>query len=434
VRLHGYSAGQLEVESASGLLRIWPRRAVRRQDRSWTIDRDDGFDLPTGGDHIELTPVRLLRAQPLSANSAEASRERYGHVGFLKDARELQPEDLDFQVMTLGETLPQDRRPFYEGIYISRTAVPYDRRTDRDPRPRYNEVALRESLRENKGFVLLGPPLDGKSRTLYEIVQGLDDYEVLQINEQSALPEDDYFFQLRGKRIVVLIDDLTKYVDSEVDLFRFCWKLGQHGASWVVAATCRDGPELSAVRETETKNLKRFYEDIPRKLSLLRATPEEKNTLIQSIGKATNEDEAAFPTLGHITMEEPMRYMRERYQSLNVDERYREHRDILRALKLLDAAGVLPFHQDRVRAVLAHIFHRSPSHLGDCLDILIEQGFLLPGNQEPMQPEYAYLREVVTYVVGKDPADDFDRLAEVLEQLNDDEGLFYLGTNRFYGP
>lgn len=431
-RLHGYSAGQ--IESGSGVLRIWPRRAVRRQDRTWIIERDSGFDLPPGGDSVELAAVRSLRTQQqLSRNSAEASRESYSHVGFLKAARELEPEDFNFKLVSVEEALPQDRRLFYEGTYISRTAVPYDRRTDKDPRPQYSEEALRDSLRANRGFVLLGPPLDGKSRTLYEIVEGLGDYAVLRIDEHSEFPEDDYFASLRDKRIVVLLDDLTKYVDSEVDLFRFCWKLGQHVTSWVVAATCRDGPELSTVRETETKNLKRFYEDIPSKLSLLRATHKEKNMLAQSIGRATHEDEAEFPTLGHITMEEPMRYMRERYQSLSVDGRYREHRDTLRALKLLDAAGVLPFHQERVRAVVEHIFHRRPSHLSDCLDILVEQGFLMPGNQEPVQPEYAYLREVVTYVVGKDPADDFDGLAEVLEHLKDDEGLFYLGTNRFYG-
>jgi hypothetical protein len=62
------------------------------------------------------------------------------------------------------------------------------------------------------------------------------------------------------------------------------------------------------------------------------------------------------------------------------------------------------------------------------LDALAEKAFLRAGNQEPVQPEPAYLLGVVTYREGKNPSDDFAQLADVLEELGDEEGMFYLAS------
>lgn len=345
----------------------------------------------------------------------------------LKPATRLRPEDLNFQVLEPGEHPTQDKRPFYEGAaYVARTAVPYQHAGE-SPR-QFHEEDLVDELRNNNGFVLLGPPPDGKSHTLYEIVSRMDGYEILRPKKEEKAPDEDNFsLLLEGKRVVLLLDDLNDYVDRELDLRDFEERLGRHASSWVVASTCRDDPELGAVREAVGKSLKRFYDDIPNKLSLLPVAPEEKRELALAIGKERDEAWKEFPSLGHITMQEPMRYMSEQFEEL---DRQPEQRDILRALKLLSAAGVVPFTHDRLRAVLGRIFDRHPSHLGDCLDALAKQSFLRLYDQDPVQLEPAYLQYVVTYKPGRSPEDDFPKLEAVLdEDLQDHEGLFYLGNS-----
>jgi DNA-binding HxlR family transcriptional regulator len=374
---------------------------------------------------IALPPLIVI-ALLLLAWSDKRLYEARGNFALLKSVNKLTPEDLDFQVLEPGEHPAQDKRPFYESKYIPRKAVPYDQRTSTTPDPPYDEEALAQSLREGrKGFLLIGPPTDGKTRTLYEVVKRLEEHVILKPNPEHVVPEDEEFsLLLRGRRVVLLLDDLTKFVDSALDLYEFGRRLGQYDPNWAVASTCRDGPELVTVRQAVGKGVKRFYDDIRQKLSLLPPTTHQKGELAESIGMAWEPMESEqYPTLGSITMEEPMTYMRERFRDPPP-----EQRDALRALKLLHDAGILPLRQERLRAVMARIFQRIPPHLGDCLHALAEKAFLRPGNQEPVQPEPAYLSGVVTYKEGKNPRDDFAQLADVLEELGDEEGLFYLAS------
>ncbi len=356
----------------------------------------------------------------------EQSREARKRFDLLKPTKDLRPEDLGFQVLEAGEPLIQDRRPFYEFAYVSRVAVPYERRADRNPQPRFEEEALVRSLREGKGFVLLGPPLDGKSRTLFDVVKRMDEYEILIPKKDEKVPDEtDFSLLLEDHQIVLLLDDLTQYVASYTDLQDLGKRLSNHARTWVVACTCRDGAELRAVKDGST-SLRRFYDDIPRKLSLYPLDPDEKEQLAKSIGREWNDWASDhYPTPGSITMEGSMRYMRERFHDLS--DKYPEQRDALRALKLLSAGGILPLSRHRLKAVLEHVFERR-LHLDDCLNTLTNQAFLQPGGHDPVEPEPAYLEYVVTYTEGKEPQDDFVRLAIVLENLKDHEGLVRLNV------
>jgi hypothetical protein len=132
---------------------------------------------------------------------------------------------------------------------MSRAVVPYDRAAKKNPQPQYGEEELAGFLRAGKSFVLQGPPLDGKSHTLYEVVRRMEGYELLR-PKREKVPDDDHFSLLFGeRRIIVLLDDITQYVDSDMDLYEFARRLGQYASSWVVASTCRDGPELGTVKE-----------------------------------------------------------------------------------------------------------------------------------------------------------------------------------------
>src|SRR5215203_3586766 len=106
-------------------------------------------------------------------------------------ASKLSPEHLDFQAIAPGEPVPLDRRPFYESVYVHRHAVPYHERAGENPQTEYDEAQLVRSLEEGRSFVLLGPPLDGKSRTLYEILMNLEDHVVVVPKVNEKVPSDE---------------------------------------------------------------------------------------------------------------------------------------------------------------------------------------------------------------------------------------------------
>lgn len=349
-------------------------------------------------------------------------------------ANKLQPEDLGFHVLEsskseLEETLAQNQRPFHEHSYIPRKAVPYHLRGKEYAQPQYTEDELVKLLQDGKGIILQGPPTDGKSRTLYEIARNTGDYLIVSPKVGEVPTEEDIDLLFNGHKVVLLLDNLTNYVGAELNLEEVGKSLTRQQVSWVVASTCRDGPELESVRNAETNGLKNFYENIPTKLKLQQFSAEEKGRLAHNIGKRWEPGQSdSYPTPGSITMEEYKRYMRERFER----DLSGQQQDTLRALKLLSRAGILPLTHRRIKALLEdeHLFGWRDFHLRrDCLDKLREYAFIgRPPAPEVVQPEPAYLADdVVTYVEGTEPEQDFDALMDVLEELKDDAGLFYLG-------
>lgn len=157
----------------------------------------------------------------------------------LKDARDLRPEDFGFQVLSAGHPPSIEARPFYLA-YIPRHIVPYHTATEMTSVSRYTEDTLAEMLRQGKGFVLIGHPLDGKSRTLYEILKGLPSRQVIGPLKSRPLPLDEAFRILEGQHVILLVEALNDYADSVLDLREFSVKLSHYTASSVIVATCRD--------------------------------------------------------------------------------------------------------------------------------------------------------------------------------------------------
>ena len=370
----------------------------------------------------------LLRFLARRAHRRHDARKRFD---VLETASKLRPQHLGFQAIAQEENVLQGPRPFYESVYVSRSAVPYRQRIE-VPQPTFTESELARYLEggDGRGFALLGPPLDGKTRTLYEIVRSMEEYKVVVPKATEQVPDEAAFsLLLEGERVVLLLDDLTQYVDAKVDLREFWESLRRHASLIVVASTCRDGPELNAVRQTSRHGLKWFYEErIHLELSLPKASLEDKRQLIEGIGKAQEgQDLELLPHLGQIAMEGTLRHMAVRFERLSHENP--EQRDALKSLKLLSAAGVLPFTQERLLTVMSDVFERDPTHLGDCLDALAEQSFLNPGDHDPIEPEPAYLwYDVVSYPPGMRSEDYFPTLTDVLADREDTEGLFYLGT------
>jgi hypothetical protein len=67
-------------------------------------------------------------------------------------------------------------------------------------------------------LIVIGQPTDGKSRTVYEIVRQMKGWIVASPAKQSSVKLDEALAALKGKRIVLLAEDLQEYVGGSVDL------------------------------------------------------------------------------------------------------------------------------------------------------------------------------------------------------------------------
>jgi tetratricopeptide (TPR) repeat protein len=352
----------------------------------------------------------------------------------MKPVSKLRPEDLRFHPVERGdleieEVVAQDQRPYHEHAYVPRTAVEYAARGKPDPQPQYTEERLVELLRSGKGFTLQGPPTTGKCRILYEVIRHLDGYDVVSPKLKDGPGDEDIGLLLKARKVVLLLDDLTNYAGAALDLHELGKSFNRNRVRWVVASTCRDGPQLESVRNARKVGLKAFYKDIPLKLKLLDLTAAEKERVARDVGREwTSGSSEQYPTPGSITMQNYTRYMHERFETSLTPVQ----RDALRALKLLSRAGILPITHRQVEAVLeaGRLFDWRGVHLQrDCLNGLRDNSFIrLAPDQNEVRPKPAYLTDdVVPYTEGKEPEQDFDALMQVLEHVEDTTGLFILG-------
>ncbi|KYF91460.1 hypothetical protein BE17_37215 [Sorangium cellulosum] len=74
-RAHGYSAGQLELGRDTGMLRLWPRKAVRTQSMTWRIHGDTSFELDEDGGTRPEAVMRLRPAAPRSVAGLNGAME-----------------------------------------------------------------------------------------------------------------------------------------------------------------------------------------------------------------------------------------------------------------------------------------------------------------------------------------------------------------------
>jgi tetratricopeptide (TPR) repeat protein len=346
----------------------------------------------------------------------------------LKPAEQLKPEDFGFEAATSSTSVGPGRRPYYD-TYVPRkaTSEPPD---DTGPHS-YDEVALATALRSGRSFVLLGQPLDGKSRTLYEILSRLRGRQVVRPSLSKGIPREDALSLVEGKHVILLLEDLHEYVGGRIDLPELQRELSGRAASCVIASTCRDGPDLKRIQE----ELGRLYEDVPLKLRLTPPTAEEKGLLARSIGDGWDPEKAEdYPTMGSIAMERPMEAMNLRFR--NLLQNHPDYADALRAMKLLTAASIRPLTHRRIEAALSSVFGRTETHLRDCLRILSDQAFLQadPSADGRVRPEPAYLRDAVFYTEGKEPKDDFfPALLYSLKDIGDADAMIGLGVSSMLG-
>lgn len=376
----------------------------------------------------------FVLALTLDARRDHLYRRASEQYSLFKAVENVTPKDFGFEVASAGKSVGPQRRPFYDA-YVARRATS---ETPTEPDSSFHdEDSLARELRSERGFVLLGQPLDGKSRTLYEVLSRLDGYVIVRPALSHGMPREDAFSLTEGKNVILLLEDLHEYVGAQIAVPEFYRVLSGYASSCAIASTCRDGPELRLVEE----RLGRLYEEIPLKLKLIPPTVDDKAELARRIGEDWNpEAEGDYPTLGSVAMERPLEAMTLRFR--NLLRQRPDYADALRALKLLMNGSIPPTRQ-RVEAVWNSVFHRTGGNLRDCLRTLASQSFLLADDSadQIVRPEPAYLRDAVTYTEGKEPEDDFfPALVDTLRELGDAEALTglgvvcLLGTSKVWSP
>lgn len=194
-----------------------------------------------------------------------------------------------------------------------------------------------------------------------------------------------------------------------------------------VAATCRSGGELGAVRGALGTGLSRFFEDIPLKLELVPLTADERAQMVRSMGHEPPPPLVrALVTPGLIAMANPLASMRERYRALSADRQA-----VIHALRLLVFGGVLPMTIDRVAAVLREGYGQDSARLAEHLEELRQQGFLeVDAYPTVVHPEPAFLFSATEYRPNRQEYQDLFALELALHRTRDPAGLTLLATAR----
>ncbi|MBI3246888.1 MAG: tetratricopeptide repeat protein [Deltaproteobacteria bacterium] len=395
----------------------------------------------------------LLTVVTWRAEKAHRRAEAFTHFSLLTEAHTLDPEqDLKFQSMKSGKAATDPKaRPFYDK-YIPRHLVAHEvlLHTKHDEPIKLQEQQLASFLRAKQSLTIIGQSREGKTRTLFEVLRLLaastttaplakqslwtklrvlwpdsGDYTVVQPILGKKIPPDHAFDIFKGRHVIVFLNDFHHYVGSAPDLNAFCEAIAgknkDNAASWVVAATCRDGPELHAVQQATSAEGRFFHEKIRHKLRLLPVEEDAQRRLHAETGKPWN---GPYATLGDVVMEGADEEMQVRFTNLPL-----LCQEVLRALKLCHAAGIRPYTTERLDAVLHHIFKRTDWQSRDALQLLADQSFLdrhvLP---DAIFPGPAHLEHLVEYPRHHGQVQpDFPLLIDALATLEDIDGLETLG-------
>jgi hypothetical protein len=260
----------------------------------------------------------------------------------------LKPEDLDFKTARPGDDIVLPKRPYYE-MYISRIAIPYEDRLRSEPTRTYREKDLVASLAEGNSILLVGAPMEGKTRTLFEVIKRVEGFIVISPKRERS-PSDRALELLAGKKVICLLNDLNSYTQSQSDVLALVDKVSRVASYWAVAATCRDGPELDALHGPTTP-LSKVYECFTYKFALCPPSQDDKIKLQRAVGQVAD---GTATTLGSICMKGALEIMIGRFNKL--DESVQ---DCHRALQVLAAGSVEPLSHKRIQAVLKDIFNRA---------------------------------------------------------------------------
>ena len=278
------------------------------------------------------------------------------------------------------------------------------------------DISILEKIAAGENVIVVGAPLAGKTRTVYQVFKRLRNCEVIIPKDVNIDTED--FLTPRSftpwRKKILFLDDLNKYTVFQ----NLSHLLNDFAAQKVViVATCRSGPELEGVKKTLEQYFSSLFQH------QVDVGKIERNKAEKIAREAEREMPKTFDgNVGSIFL--PLDTMKDRYNN-KCDE---IQKCILRSIKRLYLAGIIEeretFSRDRVKRVCTE---------NDKIDLRgyewtkhfdqIQKFGLIVVESELIKTEETYIENIIEPEI-----DIFANLREMLAVFsNDPEALFKIG-------
>ena len=256
---------------------------------------------------------------------------------------------------------------------------------------RENDNIIRDRINSNKNVLVLGNPLAGKSRAVFQALRNLDKpLDVLIPRLVDINPESFQIpFHLKfWKRRVVFIDDIDKFtnVQNFNHLIQSILK-----ENITIVATCRSGPEYATLSAKMEGHLSLIFED---PVEIAKISREEADEIPKTTG--TEMPSEFDGNIGSIFIK--LDAMRERFRGCDGIKK-----GILRSIRRLYYAGIYDerevFSIERIKQVCEAVeeIDLKNHEWKTSFDNLKDLGFIgVTEGEKRLQAEEVYLQ----YVVG----------------------------------
>jgi tetratricopeptide (TPR) repeat protein len=286
---------------------------------------------------------------------------------------------------------------------------------------RDNDKIIRDRISSNKNVLVLGNPLAGKSRAVYQALRSSDRDVLIPRLVDINLESFQIPFHLKfWRRRVVFFDDIDKFTD--VQNFNYLIQAILKKKDIAIIATCRCGPEYAKLSGKMESQLSFIFED---PVEIAKISGEEADEIPKTIG---GEMPSEFDgNIGSIFIN--LDAMRERFRGCDGIAK-----GILRSIRRLYYAGIYDerevFSIERIKRVCEKVEEIDLKNYewNTAINNLKDVGFIeVPDAENRLQAEEAYLQ----YVVGN----GFNHIANLKYMsgffLEDPEALMSIG-NRAY--
>ncbi len=284
----------------------------------------------------------------------------------------------------------------------------YARETDR---------IIRDKLSASQSFLIVGHPLAGKTRALFQALKTcpkpLDVIipKIIDVNPVDfQIPRRLTFWRTR----VLLLDDLDKYLEKQ-NMTYLIQEFIRAGS--MIAATCREGFELQKVGHVLEREMALFAEPV----QIPRVDRDSGREIARQVGR---DLPASFDgNIGSILLQ--LDAMKDRFQAADGIEK-----GILRALKRLFLAGIYYereiFSLSRVKEVCRKLeaLEMQDYQWRQTCERLRDRGFVEFRGEDALRAEEAYLEVVVQ--AGFHPLDNLGEMLSIF--AGDPEALVDIGN------
>lgn len=319
-------------------------------------------------------------------------------------------------------------------IYVVRgkksSSIDYEKLLMR-PFPKYYELdeyqKLKESIKKDTHVLVVGAPLSGKTRAIYEVLKTKKPAANIIIPRARNIDLDKFEVPLNltfWRKKILILDDIDKFI--EIKDFKFMVEEFLKSNA-IIIASCRSGLEFEKLRSSEwlislfkPENIIHFPENI---------SDEKGKEIAKEAGVKWNPSEFDGK-IGSLMM--PLEIMKNRYTGSSPEEKA-----ILRSIRLLYKTGI---YQEKENFSINRILHLCKNLFGKDIDKhkfdeispdLVKKNFIKIINNNVVWAEEAYLDFVIEAVpVESNRIDLFNKIKSYF--LGDAEALFSLG-NRAYG-